>query len=83
MASIKVKKKNKKKKRERIIRDVSKLPDWAILRIPEICDCLGCGKSTLYQRISNGEFPALIRIGKRISGQTVETTRKACEDLTS
>ena len=64
-------------------RDINDLPPWAILRIPEICACTGWARSTLYQKINDGKFEPLIKIGERASGQTVEKTRKACEDLAS
>lgn len=70
-----------KRKRVNKKRDISKLPLWAILRVPEICDCTGWGRSTLYQKIKDGDFPPLIKIGERASGQTVEKTRQACQDL--
>ena len=74
---------DKSKKRIKKVRDISQLPDWAILRVPEICDCLGCGKSTLYKKIADSEFPELIKIGERASGQTVKVTREACEEYAS
>ena len=65
----------------KIKRNINDLPPWAILRIPEICDCTGWGRSTLYQKIHDGKFPPLIKIGQRASGQTVEKTMQACQDL--
>jgi len=62
-------------------RDINDLPPWAFLRVPEICACTGWARSTLYQKINDGKIPALIKIGERASGQTVEKTRQVCEEL--
>ena len=39
-----------------------------ILRRPEVEACVGLGRSTIYQAIADGDFPAPIKLGKRAVG---------------
>ena len=39
-----------------------------ILRMPEVCELTGLGKSTIYKRLSEGTFPAPVRLGPRAIG---------------
>ena len=39
-----------------------------ILRIPEVLDRIGVGRSTLYEWQARGEFPAAIPLGARAVG---------------
>ena len=39
-----------------------------ILRIPEVCHLTGLGKSTVYKKLSEGSFPAPVRLGPRAVG---------------
>lgn len=50
------------------LRDTSLYPPDTMLRLKEVCDIVGKKKSTLYKAITEGEFPAPKRIGKRAVG---------------
>ena len=39
-----------------------------ILRMPEVCELTGLGKSTIYKKLSEGSFPAPVRLGPRAMG---------------
>ena len=39
-----------------------------ILRMPEVCEITGLGKSTIYKKLSEGSFPAPLRLGPRARG---------------
>ena len=39
-----------------------------ILRMPEVCELTGLGKSTIYKKLSEGSFPAPVRLGSRAIG---------------
>ena len=39
-----------------------------ILRMPEVCEIAGLGKSTIYRKLSEGSFPAPLRLGHRAMG---------------
>ena len=39
-----------------------------ILRMREVCELTGLGKSTIYKKISEGSFPAPVRLGTRAIG---------------
>lgn len=34
-----------------------------LIRLTQVCELLGIGRSTVYKRLSDGDFPAPIRIG--------------------
>ena len=36
-----------------------------ILRMPEVCEITGLGKSTIYKKLSEGSFPEPLRLGPR------------------
>ena len=40
----------------------------AILRLPAVKARTGLARSTLYERIARGEFPAQVKLGARASG---------------
>ena len=42
-----------------------------ILRMPEVCEFTKLGKSTIYKRLSEGTFPAPVRLGPRAIGWRV------------
>ena len=39
-----------------------------ILRMPEVCEITGLGKSTIYKKLSEGSFPEPLRLGPRAMG---------------
>ena len=39
-----------------------------VLRMPEVCRVTGLGKSTIYQKLTEGSFPSPIRLGPRAVG---------------
>ena len=41
---------------------------FKILRLPEVVNLTGLGRSTIYAKISAGEFPKPIRLGVRAVG---------------
>ena len=48
---------------------MDKVPDRnRILRMQEVCQFTGLGKSTVYRKLSEGTFPAPIRLGSRAIG---------------
>ncbi|MDH4055660.1 MAG: AlpA family transcriptional regulator [Gammaproteobacteria bacterium] len=42
------------------------------LRLPEVIDCTGLSRSTIYEMIRRGEFPPQICLGPRVVGWTPE-----------
>lgn len=34
-----------------------------VLRVPDVCALIGCGRSKLYAMLGTGDFPPAIRIG--------------------
>ena len=42
--------------------------DKVILRIPDVMERIGLSRSSIYQKISEGTFPAPIKLGKRAVG---------------
>lgn len=51
-----------------------------ILRLPVIKDRTGLSRSTIYLRISKGEFPASISLGGRAVGWLEDDVNKWLED---
>lgn len=43
------------------------------LRLPEVKQKVGIGRTTIYQRIKSGEFPAPISLGPRAVGWTSDS----------
>ena len=39
-----------------------------VLRVPGVCQLIGCGRSKLYAMLGTGEFPQAIRIGANSVG---------------
>ncbi len=39
-----------------------------ILRLPEVKDRIGLGRSSIYENIANGSFPKAVKLGPRASG---------------
>ena len=39
-----------------------------IMRMPEVCQFTGLGKSTIYKKLADGSFPAPVRLGSRAVG---------------
>ena len=39
-----------------------------ILRIAEVCRVTGLGRSTIYQKLTEGSFPSPVRLGPRAVG---------------
>jgi prophage regulatory protein len=39
-----------------------------ILRLPQVCELVGLRRSSVYQRIKTGAFPAPIELGPRARG---------------
>ena len=39
-----------------------------ILRMPEVCELTGLGKSTIYKKLSEDSSPAPVRLGSRAIG---------------
>ena len=47
-----------------------------ILRMPEVVSRTGLSRSTIYQRISEGTFPAQVKLGERSVGwSSIEVDR--------
>ena len=44
------------------------LDESKILRLPEVCRLTGLSRSTVYVRISEGNFPTGLRLGSRARG---------------
>jgi prophage regulatory protein len=51
-----------------MITALDKLPDDALIRRPTMQTVVPYCKSTLYQKIKRGEFPAPVKLGSRASG---------------
>ena len=39
-----------------------------ILRLPQVCEFTGLGRSTIYKKLSDGSFPPPVRLGPRAIG---------------
>ena len=39
-----------------------------VMRMPEVCQFTGLGKSTIYKKLADGSFPAPVRLGPRAVG---------------
>jgi prophage regulatory protein len=39
-----------------------------ILRLPAVCGRVGLSKSSIYQKIKEGDFPSPVRLGERAIG---------------
>lgn len=39
-----------------------------IMRLKDVLDAVGLGKSSIYEKIGKGEFPAPVRLGPRAVG---------------
>ena len=39
-----------------------------VLRMPEVCQVTGLGRSTVYRKLTEGYFPSPIRLGPRAVG---------------
>jgi excisionase family DNA binding protein len=37
-----------------------------VYTVPEVSELLGCGTSTVYDAVSRGELPGVLRLGRRI-----------------
>lgn len=48
----------------------------SILRFPEVKERTGLGRSAIYQKIADGEFPAPVKIGKRASGWSANAVQE-------
>ena len=59
-------------------------PQRLLLRIPEVAETLGIGRTTIYELIATGVFPT-IRVGRavRISVRTLQEWVEACEQQES
>ena len=55
-------------------------PQRLLLRIPEVAEMLGIGRTKIYELIATGELPT-IRVGRavRISVRTLQEWVEACE----
>ena len=40
--------------------------DSRLIRLPEVCALVGMQRSTIYNRINNGDFPKPVSLGGRI-----------------
>ena len=47
---------------------VAELDGSRIIKLREVCHYVGIGRSTLYRRVSEGTFPAPVRLGPRSIG---------------
>lgn len=47
-----------------------------ILRVPDVCRLIGCGRSKIYAMLSTGDFPQAIRIGVNSVGWRKSTVEK-------
>ena len=39
-----------------------------ILRLPQVCELVGLGRSTVYAKLAEGTFPVPVRLGPRAVG---------------
>lgn len=59
------------------------MSDHRYLRLPEVLDRYGCSRATVYAWIARGEFPAPVKLGRRLAAwrsddlATWETSRHA------
>jgi len=50
-----------------------------ILRLPDVKKRTGLSRSTIYLRITNGDFPAPISLGGRAVGWTEAEIKRECQ----
>ena len=41
---------------------------YKVLRLPEVIEITGLGRSTIYAKVSRGNFPSPIKLGERAVG---------------
>ena len=41
---------------------------FKILRLPEVIEITGLGRSTIYAKVARGDFPSSIKLGERAVG---------------
>ena len=56
-------------------KDISPLPQEGFVRLPQVLHVLGIGKSTFWEGIKIGRFPAPVKLGPRTSVWRVEEIR--------
>ena len=57
------------------------LPSEGYVRLPTVLTVIPIGKSTLWKRVADGEFPQPVKLGKRTTAWRVEDIRKLVERL--
>lgn len=53
----------------------------SFIRLSQTCQALGCGKTTLYKRVSEGIFPPPVHYGDRISAWPLHEVKAVCEAI--
>lgn len=57
------------------LRNVAPLPQEGFVRLPQVLHVLGIGKTTFWEGIKTGRFPAPIKLGPRTAVWKVEEIR--------
>lgn len=65
---------------EKSLRDISKLPPEAILRLPEVIALVGLSRSSIYNMIARDRFPAQQKITTYAAGWRLGAIRQWLAD---
>ncbi len=61
--------------------EITKLPETGFLRLPQVLQFIPVSKTAFYDGITEGRYPAPIKLGKRSSAWRVEDIRKLIAEL--
>ncbi|MDL2259515.1 AlpA family phage regulatory protein [Deltaproteobacteria bacterium OttesenSCG-928-K17] len=64
-----------------INRDLRPLPQEGFVRLPQVLHVLGIGKTTFWEGIKTGRFPAPVKLGPRTAAWRVDDIRNLISRL--
>lgn len=63
--------------------NIQPLPQEGFIRLPQVLHVLGISKTSFWQGIKDGRFPAPVKIGPRTSVWRVEAVRALIESVST
>lgn len=61
--------------------NLNSLPDYAVIRLPQVLSIIPVSKSAWYQGVSTGKYPAPTKLGNRTAVYKLADIKKLLEDL--
>jgi predicted DNA-binding transcriptional regulator AlpA len=55
------------------------LPNTGFLRLPQVCQFVPLGQSTIWRKVKTGDFPAPVKLGARTTAWKAEDIRAYIE----